>query len=151
MECASVQLDDLPDEILIIIFRKLSSSILFCSLIDVNQRFNRLVHDSIFTNRLNLVTFTRQHMFKELSLGKILVSSLADRVLDRFCLHILPEIHEKVQWLCLEPFSMKRVLRGRDYPNLSALTLWNIEADDATNLFSGMIYSKKIFSFFFHC
>ena len=54
---------------------------------------------------------------------------------------------------------MERVLRGTDYPNLSALSLWNIERDDAINLFSskicsisifpyGIIHRKKIFSFF---
>ena len=147
MGCASVQLDDLPDEILIIIFQKLSSSTLFCSLKTVNKRFNRLVHDSIFTNRLTLVRFIREHLFQEPLLRRLLVFPLLDRVLDRFCLQILPEIHEKVQWLCLESSSMERVLRATDYPNLSALSLWDIDTDDAKNLFSGKIYSISIFPY----
>ena len=137
MECTSVQLNDLPDEILLIIFEKLPSSTLFCSLASVNQRFNRLVYDSIFTNRLTLIRFIREHLFKEPLLRRLLVFPLIDQVLDQFCLQILPEIHEKVQWLCLEPLSIERVLRATDYPNLSALSLWNIETDDVTNLFSG--------------
>ena len=61
-----------------------------------------MVHDSIFTNRLTLVRFIREHLFQEPLLQRLLIFPLLDRVLDRFCLEILPEIHEKVQWFRLE-------------------------------------------------
>ncbi|CAF3775906.1 unnamed protein product [Rotaria magnacalcarata] len=44
-----VQLDDLPDEILMYIFKKLCNGEVLYSLMDVNQRLDRIVHDTIFT------------------------------------------------------------------------------------------------------
>lgn len=55
MECVPIQLDDLPDEILLIIFKNLSNATLLYSLTGVSKRINQIVHDSVFTNRLNLV------------------------------------------------------------------------------------------------
>jgi len=52
-----VQLDDLPDEILIHIFKKLYNIEVLYSLIGVNQRLNRIVHDTIFTRNLCLLEY----------------------------------------------------------------------------------------------
>ena len=52
MEYSCVQLNDLPDEILLIILKKLSNIEVFYSLLDVNKRLNKITYDSIFTNRL---------------------------------------------------------------------------------------------------
>ncbi|CAF4291141.1 unnamed protein product, partial [Rotaria magnacalcarata] len=43
-----VQLDDLPDEILMYIFKKLYNGEVLYSLMDVNQRLDRIVRDTIF-------------------------------------------------------------------------------------------------------
>ena len=137
MEYAPVQFDDLPDEILLIIFQKLSNTTLLYSLIGVNKRLNHLVHDSIFTNRLTLVRFIPSH---RASLTRDLVFPLNDPILDRFCSSILPEIHQKIQWLCLEPLSMERILHATDYPNLHGLALFNIEPSKSIDLFSGKMF-----------
>jgi hypothetical protein len=47
-----VQLDDLPDEILMYIFKKLYNDEVLYSLMDVNQRLNRILHDRIFTRHI---------------------------------------------------------------------------------------------------
>ncbi len=57
MENSSVELNDLPDEILLMIFKKVYNIILLYSLSGVNIRLNKIVHHSIFTNRLTLVNF----------------------------------------------------------------------------------------------
>ncbi|CAF5166905.1 unnamed protein product, partial [Rotaria sp. Silwood1] len=89
MEYSSIQLNDLPDEILIYIFKKLSNGEILYSLSGVNKRLNKIVHDSIFTNDLSLLMSTSDG----------LVYSLSDLILDRFYSHILPKIHQKIQWL----------------------------------------------------
>jgi hypothetical protein len=61
-------------------------------------------------------------------------------ILNRFCLQILPEIHDKIQWLDLESSSMKHVLRAANYPNLDSLALYNIDEESARSLFTGKIF-----------
>ncbi|CAF4153923.1 unnamed protein product [Rotaria sordida] len=126
MEYSSIQLNHLPDEILIYIFKKLSNAEILYSLSGVNKRLNKIVHDSIFTNDLSL--------FMSTSDG--LVYSLSDLILDRFYSHILPSIHQKIQWLHLESVSMERILHVKNYPNLYGISLHNIEEKKAIDLFT---------------
>lgn len=53
-ECLPIQLNNLPDEILLIIFKKLKNINLLFSLIGVNKHLNEIVHDSVFTSSLIL-------------------------------------------------------------------------------------------------
>ena len=55
MEDSHVVLNSLPDEILMIIFRKLNSIDVFNCFHGINQRLNRIIQDRIFTNRLTFV------------------------------------------------------------------------------------------------
>ena len=48
-EYLPVQLNDLPDEIILIILKKLDNVAVLYSLINVNKRLNKLVQDSDFT------------------------------------------------------------------------------------------------------
>ncbi|CAF3207682.1 unnamed protein product [Rotaria sp. Silwood2] len=57
MQRLFIQLDDLPDEILIYIFKKLYNVEVLYSLMGVNQQFNRIVHDTIFTRVLYLLKY----------------------------------------------------------------------------------------------
>ena len=59
MEYSPIQLNDLPDEILMISFKKLPNTQTLYSLSGVHKRLNKIVHDSIFTNDLSLVMSTR--------------------------------------------------------------------------------------------
>jgi hypothetical protein len=145
MEYSSVQLDDLPDEILMIIFKKLNNITLLYSLIGVNIRLNKILYDSIFTNRLTLVNFVPSHLIMKRSSPIYFAYPLPDPIVDRFCLHILPKIHQNVKWLYVESLSMERVL-STNYPNLSGIALYNIQLERAVHLLSGKIFDFDSFT-----
>ncbi|CAF4708240.1 unnamed protein product, partial [Rotaria magnacalcarata] len=64
------------------------------------------------------------------------IDPLSDRILDQFCLQILPAIHQNIKWLNLESSSMKRILLATNYPNLYGLGLYDIEIETALSFFS---------------
>jgi hypothetical protein len=57
MKCAYIRLGDLPDSILLIIFKKLSNAELLYSLIGINKRLHKIVYDSIFTSGVTLTRY----------------------------------------------------------------------------------------------
>jgi hypothetical protein len=134
MEYSFVQLNDLPEEVLLIIFMKLDSAELLYSLIDVNQRLNRILHDSVFTSHLTLMT--------RLSNNSIIPFS--DSMLHRFCVQILPQIHYKIKWLELESSSMERILLSTSYPNLYRLDLYDQEVGRAALLLAGKLVNFNV-------
>jgi hypothetical protein len=130
MKCACIHLSDLPDEILLIIFKKLTNAEVLYSLIGVNQRLNKIVYDSIFTSSVSLIR----------CLSNDFIYPLPWPILDRFCLQILPKIHQKIEWLSIESSSIERVLLSTNYPNLSGLGLYNFDKEQTTQLFAGRIF-----------
>ncbi|CAF2943278.1 unnamed protein product, partial [Rotaria sp. Silwood2] len=126
MDHSCVQLNDLPDEILMIIFKKLTNAEVLYSLLGVNKRLNKIAQDSVFTNDLPLLMYTSDG----------LIYSLPDLILDRFSSHILPKIYQKIEWLHLESRSMERILLATNYPNLYRISLHNIQAKTAIDLFT---------------
>ena len=135
MEYSYIQLNNLPDEILIYIFKKLSNAEILYSLSGVNKRLNKIAHDSIFTSHLSLLRRCPDHS----------IYPLTDSMLDRFCSKILPEIHYKIKWINLESSSMKYILYAADYPNLNGLRLYNIEEKTAKCFFTGKQISIESF------
>ncbi|CAF4584509.1 unnamed protein product [Rotaria socialis] len=143
-EHSTIQLDNLPDEILIMILKKMSQTDVLYSLIDVNQRLNAIAHDPIFTNHLTLREFISNDS----------INPSTDSMFDRFCSHILPKINDKIKWLDLDSSCMERILRATNYPSLYGLTLYNMNveismhyATDETilsNLFQNQILSLTI-------
>ncbi|CAF4265745.1 unnamed protein product [Rotaria sp. Silwood2] len=127
MEGLPAKLNDLPDEILFLIFKKLDNIEVLYLFIGVNKRFNKLVHDSIFTNHLTMTRCSSNGSFDRLD----------NQILDRFCSQILPSIHHKIKWLDIESSFMEDVLLCTSYPNLCALGLHNIEKDIALRIFTG--------------
>ena len=67
-------------------------------------------------------------------------------MLNRFCLQILPEIHDKIEWFDLESSSVKDVLCAADYPNLDTLGLYNIDEESTQSLFTGKIFQLNYYS-----
>ena len=114
-----VELNDLPDEILLMIFKRLNNLEILYSFQGVNERFNRIIYDPIFTTHLN---------FRQWSHNKFT---------NRFCSHILPQISTKIKWFDLESSSMKHILCAADYCNLYGLGLYNINEKAVRNLFTG--------------
>jgi hypothetical protein len=131
MKHSCVELNDLPDEILLNIFKNLNNLQVLSSFQGVNKRLNKIIHDPIFTSRLNFLKWSPKKFITQFS---------SDIILDRFCRQILPEIHVKIKWLDLDSLSMIRILCAADYPNLSGLGLYNMEDKTARCLFT----SKEI-------
>ena len=93
---------------------------------------NKIAHDFIFTNHLSLlISSTNRSIYS---------------LLDRFCVRILPEIHDKIKWFDLESFSMERILLAANDLNLSSLRLYNIRQETAIHLFSGKIFHFDSFN-----
>jgi hypothetical protein len=128
MESACIGVNNLPDEILLIIFQKLSNVEVLYSLIGVNKRFNRIAHDSIFTSSLTLMKCLPDES----------VSPLPYLMLGQLFSKILPEIHEKIKRLNIESFSMQCVLRCANYPNVKELGLYNVDLE----IFKQFVTSK---------
>ncbi|CAF3690225.1 unnamed protein product [Rotaria sp. Silwood1] len=136
MEYLDIGFNDLPDEILMIIFKKLNNLDVFYSLQGVNQRINKIIQDRVFTNRLIFVKWLSDSFIDLIC---------CDMILDRFCLQILPEIHHNIKWLDLESSSMKHVLRTAHYPNLRSLGLYNIHEESLQCLFTDEALSSGMF------
>jgi hypothetical protein len=56
MEHSLIELGDLPDEILLILLKKLENIEVLNSLIGVNKRFSSIERDLTFTSHLSLMT-----------------------------------------------------------------------------------------------
>ncbi|CAF4635058.1 unnamed protein product [Rotaria sp. Silwood2] len=130
MEHLLVELNDLPDEILLMILKKLNSISLLYSLIGVNKRLDTIVRDPIFTRHLKLM----RHFSNDS------IEPLSDAILSRLCSKILLEIRNQVQWLDLEASSIERILLATNYPNLYGLGLFNLDTETALSLFYGEIF-----------
>jgi hypothetical protein len=130
MQYSYIQLNDLPDEILIYILKKLDNAEVLYSLIGVDKRLSAIAYDSIFTSTLTLMTHPTSRLFNR----------LPDPILDRFCVQILPKIHHKIRRLNLESSSMERILLSTNYPNLCGLGLYDLDVETAKNLFTGKIF-----------
>jgi hypothetical protein len=126
MEHYCVHLNDLPVELLVIIFRKLNNCDLFYSLFGINKQLDRILNDPLFTNDLRLV-----------SSADDVIHPLSNAMMERFCLEVLPKIHQKIRSLTVESLHMERIFRVDDYPNLCKLCLTSIERETLVNLLNG--------------
>ncbi|CAF3007571.1 unnamed protein product [Rotaria sp. Silwood2] len=133
MSRSNVNLLDLPDEILLIILKKLNNIDVLYSFIDVNnEHLNSVAQEKIFSDTLNFVSIDN-------------VSAIDQEKLDRFCQDILPKIHENVKCFILEPISMEYILLAADYRNLTELQLFNFTQEVALNYFTNESSIRYIF------
>ncbi|CAF3356207.1 unnamed protein product [Rotaria sp. Silwood2] len=126
MEHSFIELNDLPDEILLIILKDLHNVKVLYSLIDVNKRLNTIVKYLISTKYLTLRTFFSDG----------LLYRFTNTILDRFCLQILSKIHHKIEFLDLESSSMERILLSANYPSLHELGLYDLATKTPKDLFT---------------
>jgi hypothetical protein len=124
MEYSFIQLNNLPDEILLTIFKKLDNIDVLYSLIGVNKRLDNIVQDSIFTKSLSLRSAYGLDKF-------------ANAQLDRLCSKILPKIYHKIEWLETESLYMDRIFRATHYSNLHHVGLYCLRSEEAHDLFTG--------------
>jgi len=126
-----VRLLDLPDEILLIILKKLSNIDVLYSLLNINnERLDILAQEKIFSSILNFVSLDP-------------ISSIDRFKLDRFCIDILPRIHENVKYFILKPDLMKHILLASDYPNLTKIKLFNFKKEFVLHYFASKWNNKK--------
>jgi hypothetical protein len=137
---------DLPDELLLTIFNKLNSIDVLYSLIGVNQKLDKLAQDITFSRSLDFVAI----LSNEENDPKI------NSVLDRFCTDILPQVHHNIECLTLEPSLLECVLYTGEYPKLRKLTLVNLKLETLSRILTSMYLiisfvngENRIFSFIF--
>lgn len=114
---------DLPNEILFIIFQKLNMVDVLDSCVDVNRRFNRLILDSFYIRDVNMTTIMDTTSLYDQT------SSIDPKILSRICEKILPRIHDHIYKLTIEEYSAKQILLASNYPKLYSLSLINFQEE----------------------
>ncbi|CAM2725326.1 unnamed protein product [Rotaria socialis] len=137
MNRSCVQLKDLPDELLIFVFKQMNNVEVLYSLFGVDERIDSILQDPMFTNRLNFLKWSSKKFLNIFS---------PDIIFDRFCLQFLPAVRDKIQWLGIDSSSMKQILHATHYPNLHGLGLFNIEAETIKSLFTDVNLSSGLFN-----
>ena len=128
MNSQAVQLLDLPDELLLIILKKLAAIDVLYLLFGLNKRLNKIVLTVADTSQLFIMA--------QSSTGR--VSSMKDMILDRFCSFILPQIQQNIQSLFLEPSSLERILLACNYSNLYMISICDFRPELIFHHFTGM-------------
>ena len=124
---------DLPNEILMKIFKNLSNIDILYSLTGIDvERLDLLVQSEMFTNTLNFVSSESD-----------VICSINDSLLDRFCLKILPQIQHNVRFLIVEVGNMERILLAGEYPNLIKLKIFNLNEEILSRYLTGKEMNQK--------
>jgi hypothetical protein len=123
---------DLPDEILLIIFNKLNSIDALYSLVDVNERFDRLVLNSLHIRNLDTTNMVIKSYYDR-------TFSIENNVLSRICEKILPRINHQLNALTTEQNSVKHMLTV-NYPQLNSLSLVNFQKEILFQYLTGALF-----------
>ena len=129
----------LPEEILLIILKKMNNLNVLYSLFGINERIHAIVSDQEFT--------------KHLSFKLPFISSsypITDTVLDRFVHEILPNINDKIERLDVDSSIMDRIIYTTYYRNLKTLGLYNVSTNIASNIFCSRIFYFQLMFFYFY-
>ncbi|CAF5002726.1 unnamed protein product, partial [Rotaria sp. Silwood1] len=119
------QLNDLPNEILMIIFKNLNHYDVLYSFIGLNKRFDTIINDTIVQKKLTLIKSNDSS------------DRFTTTIFDRFCREILPKINDKIKWLNIESLTMERILHSKNYHALDALCLYDLDVETATQRVAG--------------
>jgi hypothetical protein len=124
---------DLPDEILLIIFKKLNMVDILYSLVGVNKRLDQLVLDPLYIRTLDMTSMTMKSCFDR-------NYSIDDQVLSKVCKNVLPRIHHQVNELIVNQNSMERVPQTINYPQLYSLSLVDFPAEVLYKYLKGKLF-----------
>jgi hypothetical protein len=108
---------DLPDEVLLIIFKKLITIDALYSLVNVNKRFDRLVLNALHIRNLDTTNMVIKSYYDR-------TFSISNNILSEICQKILPRIHHQLNELIVDQNSMEHILTV-NYPQLDSLSLVN--------------------------
>lgn len=131
----ALNLLDLPDEILLIILKKLNMIHVLSSLNAVNRRFDRLAVDYSFVRHFDMTDMTNITSLCNHS------PSINPQIVSRICQKILPRIHHLIHRLTIEEYWMKQILLATNYPQLCSLSLVNFDAETLLESLTGMIFN----------
>ncbi len=123
-------MDDLPDEILLNIFKRLDEFDALYSLVGVNQKLNNVVCDAYFTRTVDLTTIPFDQMD----------DSTTNAILHRFSVDILPRIRHKMECLAIQGCFWQHALHSSHYLGLHKLTLIKLQLNMVFDIFSGMSF-----------
>ena len=118
---------DLPNEILLIIMSKISNVDVLHSLIDTCEKLDRLARDLVHIRSIDLTEMTSNDEIRP----------ILNVMLDRFCEHILPRIHQNIECLTVESSSIRRIFQSIDYPKLFKLILPELDLESVSEYFNG--------------
>ncbi len=115
MEHPAVDLLDLPDEILLIIMKRITYAEVLYSFLGVNKRLDKLARSLTCTKCLDFssISSTPEFPFDNYNV----------QVVDRYCRFILPEIDQKLEELIINQWWMKDILFTGQYPNLRRISI----------------------------
>jgi hypothetical protein len=129
MNQRNVHLLDLPNEMILLILKKLANVYVLHSFLGINnQRLDIIAEEEVFSNILSFVSISQ-------STNEI--TSISDSILERFCISILPRIYHNVKSLSVESSSMKCILGAGLCPNLTTLKLYNFNQTIVPSFFLG--------------
>ncbi|CAF1599863.1 unnamed protein product [Rotaria sordida] len=100
MDNSFVNIVDLSNEMLFYIFKKLNNFDVLYSMVGVNEKLDNVACDRTFTQSIDLTSISSNE--KD--------NSKTNAILDRFCLHILPRIHDNIECLTVDACFLKRIL-----------------------------------------
>ncbi|CAM4848223.1 unnamed protein product [Rotaria magnacalcarata] len=130
-----IHLLDPPNEMFRIIFNKLNATDMLYSLVNVNQRFDRVVLDPLNVQYLDFVT-------KPFNIRNL---SIHAQILQKVRENILPRIKDKVKKLTVDPISMKFILGIVRYSQLYSLSLIDYKPKILLQYFSSRILNFIVF------
>lgn len=112
MSLSNAPLMKLPDELLLIIFKRLKTIDILYSLFGLSIRLDRILRDPCFLNEINFIELNNY------------TSTQLETMIDRFCLEILPNVSDLITCFKLQSTLLERVLLSSDYSNLSRLDIF---------------------------
>jgi hypothetical protein len=123
---------DLPEEILVNIFNKLHNLDVLYSLIGSNRKLDKIACDRTFVQSIDLTRIFSNEKDNSKTSG----------ILDRFCLEIIPRIHNKIQHLTIETCLLERILYTNEFINLHRITLVNFNIYMDSKIFNGKSFDS---------
>ena len=134
MDSSRKNIVDLPDEVLVTIFKKLANTDILYSLIGVNQKLEKVACDITFTKTIDLIK----------TLSNKSMNSKVNAILDRFCFQVLPRIHEDVECFAVQGSIFQRILQASSYPNLHKLILDQMNLISICQIFNGTLLDLRM-------
>ena len=130
---SNVNLLDLPDEILLLILHKLTIIDMLYSLVNVNERFDRLVLNPSNISDLNLKNHSLVH-YQSTSMKQV-CAEIRDKV--------LPRIHDQIIRLSVQSIHLQQKFFTIDYPQLRSLSL-AVTRDILSDNLTGKVLQRKM-------